>query len=143
MNGLIPGMLKTLVISNALPPDYTDLPENVPTIVFIQTIGPGKATLVLNYPAPNVTQGGNIGFISPTTGTLTLQGITPAFPKIAEVGALQIVGLTPTLALTELVVSPETGTIYLSGLLPEASVPFTWVDEDRQPATSWIEDPRA
>jgi hypothetical protein len=142
IQGLVSGLATLKVITNALPPDYTDLPENLPTALTIMTVSPTKATLTLSYPPVNLTQGGNIGFIFPDKATLTLAGYIANFPRVSDVGLLSISGRIPTL-LSEIVVSPEPALLSVGGFAALLSLPFVWVDEDPQPATIWIDDPPA
>lgn len=142
MIGNTPSLLKSVTITNALPPDYTVLPDNAPTIVFIATISPTQATLTLSYPAPNVTQGGNIGFLSPGVATLSIIGYSANIPRFADVGLLTVNGLAPTIQ-TELVIFPEFERLICFGYAATLGTPFVWVDEDPPPPTTWIDDPRA
>jgi hypothetical protein len=105
MQGLAPTLMTLQVVTNALPPDYTDLPENPPSILFIQTISPATAVLTTQSLEHNLTPGGNIGFLSPAAASLTLSGLQPAYPREASVGALSLAGFVPSLHLT-LIINP-------------------------------------
>lgn len=137
--GQIPGLLTLQVITNALPPDYTDLPDNAPTILFIATITPAPAALSMASLVHNITQGGNILEISVGIATLTLSGYVPNLPRFAEVGSVTVNGRTATL-LTELAISPGTGSLAVGGLEAILSLPFIWIDDDPVTPTTWIDD---
>jgi hypothetical protein len=139
--GRVPGLLTLKVITNALPPDYTDLPDNAPTILFIQTISPARALLTIQSLEHNITQGGNIGFISPGVATLTLAGLVPNFPRFADVGLLTVNGRTATI-LTTLNISPEPAALSFGGLAPRLTLPFVWIDDDPVTPVTWIDEPR-
>ena len=99
------------MISNALAVDYTDLPDNAPTILYIQTVTPAPAALTLNYPQPNVTQGGNIGFALAGVGLVRLSTLVPNIAFFAgDPGALNVQGRAPTL-VTINVILPDVGTV--------------------------------
>jgi hypothetical protein len=140
--GQVPTLLKSVTISNALPPDYAELPTNSHTILFIQTVTPAPAALRLESPQHNVTQGGNIGFVSPAVATLTVNGLTANFPRFAEIGALAFVGLEPTL-VTVLTITPERGGLTAAGLAASLRQPFRWTDDSAVSPPTWIDDPRA
>lgn len=140
--GRIPGLATLQVITNAATVDYTDLAENAPTAITIMTVSPGRALLALGYPAVNVTQGGNIGFVSPGVASLTLTGYTTNFPQFAGSGSISMIGYPPTL-VSLLVLDAQVGVLRLSDLPSRLATPFTWVDDDRTPVTAWLEDPPA
>lgn len=136
--GQVPGEYREKIITPAIPdPDYGEVRSIPPTILFISTITPTTGLVQLSSLALNVTPGGNIGFVSPGVGALTLQGLEPTLIHVQpEVGSLSISGLAPTLA-TERVISPETGSLSLSQLGMSVERPFGWIDVDPPPATSW------
>lgn len=140
--GKIPALLTQIVVTNALPPDYTDLAEHAPTIVYIATVTPDRALLSVASLEHNITPGGNIGFISPQVGSLSLQGRAANFPREAAAGGLVVAGLAPTLS-TEVIVTPEAGSVSLSGLLARLAVPFVWIDDRPVSPSLWNDDPRA
>ena len=140
LSQLIPGELRSLVITPALPtPDYAPLQENAPTILFINTISPSTAQLQIQSIPLNLTEGGNIGFLSPGVGQITLQtqalALTLIFFEVGA-GAVSIVGQVPTL-YTALLVEPEVGNLTVNGLGVETERPFTWIDVDRPPPMTW------
>lgn len=142
--GQVAGEYRSLVVTNSADPVYTDLPEAPPSVLFINTVTPAQAVLTFNGPPINVTQGGNIGFVSVGVGLLSIQGNTPTLIFLeAGVGALSIQGLAPTLQL-QLVIRAEDDSTALrmiplraNGLAPTISRPFQWIDADPPPATSW------
>ena len=137
MTGQVPGELRSLIVTPAIPaPDYGELQSTAPTILFINTVTPTTGLLQLSSLGLNVTQGGNIGFITPQVGTLTLNGLPAALPRTVGVAELSIAGLQPTLYLTG-TVTPDPGALTLEGLVSELDTPFTWIDVDAPPATSW------
>lgn len=137
--GKIPGLLTLQIITNALPPDYTDLPDNAPTILFIATVTPDPAALSIASLVHNITQGGNILEIQAGKATLTIAGNVPNFPNFGGVGSLTINGLEATIT-TELIITPTTGSLTALGLDVFLSLPFTWIDDDRSPSQVWIDD---
>lgn len=140
--GQIPGEQKQVVITNALPPDYTALPDNVPTILQQHLLAPNRAQLSLQTLEVNLTQGGNIVTIMPGVGVLTAIGYGANFPRLADIGLVQMVGQIPTLHLT-IVVEPETAQLSLNGAEAVLGLPFVWVDDAPAAPTAWIDDPRA
>lgn len=140
LGALVPGLEKHAVITNALPPDYTDLPDNPPTVLTQMALTPTTGSLVLQVLAFNLTQGGNIGFVSPTTATLSLLTYSVALPQIVgDPGSLTVVGLTPTLATT-LLVEPETAALVLAGNDVTLTLPFRWIDDEPATTPLWIDD---
>jgi hypothetical protein len=135
--GQIPGEYRTLIVTNTITPDYTEPQDLTPTVLFINTVSPTPAQITLTYPQPNVTQGGNIGFVSPTTGTVTLQGRTPTliFHGI-ELGALTVQGLVPSL-YTELTIEVGLGIVTINGQQVTRNTPFQWIDVDAPPGLIW------
>jgi len=144
--GQIPARELIRTISPALPAAVQNPPAAfVPTIITVWTTQPGVGSVVLQTLEINVTQGGNIGFVSPTTALVTLQTRQYSLLLLAGgagVGALQINGLAPTIR-RELTISPSSGALSMSLLAPDLSRPFTWVDDNPAPALSWITDAAA
>ena len=135
----VPGIQASTVITNALPPDYTDLAENPPTIVYIQTLTPVVAILTINYPPPNLTQGGNIVSITAGVATLTINGHIATIPFFAgSPAALSMSAPLPTIATT-LLLEPESGSIDLLVRTPSISLPFTWIDDDPVSPSTWMD----
>jgi hypothetical protein len=137
--GQIPGELRQLVITPAIPtPDYADLQSTAPTILFINTISPTTGLIRLQSLELNATPGGNIAYITPITGLLTLQStgnVTLIFIDIG-VGLATLIGHAPTL-LTQLVVQPEVASITVNGQQVGVQAPFTWIDVDAPPPLTW------
>ncbi len=143
MTAGVPGMAKLKVISNALPPDYSTLPDNAPTILFIQTLTPVTTTLTLSTLAANVTQGGNIGYASPGLASLTLSGRAPNIAFFAGSPAgLTCSGLAPTIKTVNVILA-GVGSISISELPQSLGLPFHWTDDDPAPASTWTDDPPA
>lgn len=135
--GQIPDEHRTQVVTNSSPLDYTDLPDNAPTVLFINTLIPAPGLLTLTSPPPNVTQGGNIGFVSAGVGLLTLQSSAPTL-IISQmgVGSLTVEGLAPTV-FKELNVELGVGSLQINGHQISRNLPFQWIDVDRPPAVTW------
>lgn len=140
--GFAPALLGSLTITNALPPDYTDLPDNAPTVLTEMTVSPARALFTIASLTHAVNQGGNIRIIEPPVGVLSFSGYAANFPIQADVGALQIVGLSPDM-FTEITITPETGAVSVSGLEALLQTPFAWVDDAPAQTATWIDDPRA
>lgn len=135
--GQIPGEYRSLVVTNDMPLDYTDLPSIPPTVLFIDSKTPAPALLTLESRAVNVTQGGDIAFISPGVGSLAIQGQAPVVIFLeAGVGLLSIQGLIPTI-YSELTVEIEVGSLAINGQLVTKEQPFQWIDVDPPPTVSW------
>lgn len=136
--GLAPTLRTQMVVTNALPtPDYNDLPDNPPTVLFINTVTPAPAQISLSGLFPNASPGGNIGFVSPGVGFVQLLGRTPTLIFLeAGLGQVVINGLQPSV-LTELVVTPEPAQITVNGLAVEMERPFMWIDVEAPPALQW------
>lgn len=137
--GQIPDELRSLIITPAIPtPDYADLPDNAPTILFINTITPVTGLVSLQSLELNVTPGGNIGYITPGSGLLTLDtpgAITLIFFTVG-VGEMSIVGQVPTL-ITQQLVEPQVGSMTVNGHEVSLGRSFTWVDVDPPPSVTW------
>jgi hypothetical protein len=140
--GQVPALATLQIITNAPTVDYTDLAENAPTAITIMTVAPGRALLTLNYPALNVTQGGNIGFLSPGVASLTLLPLAANLPREIGVAAMTVIGYPATL-IGAGTINAGVGVLTIQASASVSSVPFTWVDDDRTPATAWLEDPPA
>lgn len=144
--GQIPAEVRELTISPALPAPVYDPPADLaPTLITIWTTQPTTGLVRLLTLEQNVTQGGNIGFVSPATGQVslgTLQYTLLLLAGGAGVGSLVVNGLAPTLS-HELTVTPDVGLIVTSGGEAVLTLPFIWVDDERQPPTTWITDAAA
>lgn len=143
MAGQIAGEYRELIITPTLPEPTYDIPEALaPTILFINTITPTTGLVQLNSLTLNVTAGGDIGFISPGVGALSLAyGPITLISNFVDVGAISLAGLAPTL-LTEKTLGTdeetfEPGALTVVGLTPTLQVPFGWIDVDPQPVTTW------
>jgi hypothetical protein len=144
--GQIPGEVTQLIISPALPAPVYETPASyAPTLLTIWTTQPGVASLTLQTLEQNVTQGGNIGFVSPGPAQISLGTLQYTLLLLAGqigVGSLSMIGRAPTLQ-HELTINPGVGTLTTSQLSPEVSRPFTWVDDDPAPTSPWITDAAA
>jgi hypothetical protein len=115
-----------------------------PTLITIMTVLPGKATLTMNALELNVSQGGNIGFVSPDRATLTLSQFAPNIAIQPDAGGLSVIGYAPTLTLNTLtVLTPDPAALAMVGADPDISIPFIWVDDSPSPPMTWIDDPRS
>lgn len=145
LNQLAPGLLKLLTITPSIPaPDYSTLPDNAPTILFIQTVSPDTALVTVTALEFALTQGGNIGFVDPGVAIITLSS-PPLGVTYGEtgIGQINVVGLEPTLQL-ELVLDLETAedaspapVIQVIGHAPTLTLPFRWTTTDAPPAVIW------
>lgn len=137
--------VRSLTITPAIPAPLENPPASfAPTIVYIQTKTPAPATLVLSPLPFNLTQGGNIGFVSPAAAQVSL-GVLPYTLLLGGqigLGSLLAQGLAPTLTY-ELTIHPEVGAVQLSQAAPNLALPFTWVDDDPAPTRTWITDAAA
>lgn len=141
--GQISGQLREKIITLPMPDPVYDIPAAlVPTILFINTITPTTGSLTLNSLTLNVSQGGDIGFVSPGVGALSFAygEVTLIFHPV-ELGSLALVGHAPSL-LTELVIGGDeeemsVGSLTIQGLAPTLSLPFQWIDVEPPPALSW------
>ena len=142
--GKQPGQVTSRTITPSLAPPVESPPVSfAPTLITIWTTQPGVAQVTLQTLEINVTQGGNIGFVSPAPAHLAM-GALPFTLLYGEagVGLLNVVGLQPTL-LRELVVSPDVGSVAFTLASPILSLPFRWVDDTPAPAVTWITDAAA
>lgn len=137
VQGRAPTLLTQLMVTNALPPDYTDLPSNPPAILFINTVTPAPAVITLSGLLPNASPGGDIGFVTPGVGLITLQSLqyTLIFLE-GGAGMVNVLGRAPTVVST-LLVSPEVGTITVNGRQVSSERPFQWIDVSPPPALTW------
>jgi len=137
MTGLAPTLLTQRVVTNSLPPDYTELPSNPPTVLFINTVTPVTGQVTLSGLLPNASPGGNIGFVTPGAGLVELQGRTATLIFLEAVtGQIIVNGLQPSL-LTTTVETPEVAQITVNGQSVNLERPFAWVDVDAPPALQW------
>jgi hypothetical protein len=74
--GLIPVEQKIRIITNALPtPDYSTPNELIPTIAYIQTVTPAPAALQIQALTLNAFPGGDIVYVTPNVGLVSMQGL--------------------------------------------------------------------
>lgn len=142
--GQVPSEGRGLTITPALP-EPVETPPNqfVPTLITIWTTNPGVGQITLRALEQSVTQGGNIGFVSPAPAQLSIGAL--AFTLLygeAGLGALSLVGLVPAL-LSTTIVTPGIGSASLTQAAPILSLPFRWVDDDPAPPSPWITDAAA
>ena len=143
--GLVPDEVRQLTISPALPAPLQSPPAQlIPTLITVWTTAPATAQLTLNVLEQNVTQGGNIGFVSPGVGLVSLSGLahTILLGGIPDTGALSVQGLAPTLVGTT-IVTPDVGLLSMQELSPALALPFVWIDDDPAPTRTWITDAAA
>lgn len=137
VSGLIPTLQKILTVYPAATVTYSDPPQLAPTLITIMTVRPAAALLPLATLPINVTQGGNIGFITPSVGLVTLAGTIANF-VFNEIGVsgLSINGLIPSLR-TATTLIPDTGQISINGQAPFIEKAFIWLDVDPPPPLTW------
>jgi hypothetical protein len=142
--GNVPVEVRSLTITPALPPPIENPPDAfVPTLITIWHAQPATAMLTLQALEQNVTEGGNIGFVSPAPAQLTLSTLeyTILFGE-AGAGTLTVVGLVPEI-LTEFTISPDPAMLAFGQLEPSIHIPFQWIDDAPAPAATWITDAAA
>lgn len=139
------GLVTSLTIALTLPPPIENPPADfAPTILFINTITPAPAALSLVGYVNSLSEGGDIGFLSPPTAALSLFGyqytrIIPPPPGEGldgVQGTLFIAGTQPTV-VTELVVSPTAGSLVVSPVTAHVDPGFVWVDDAPAPQIQW------
>lgn len=135
--GRAPTLVTQLIVTNSLPPDYSDPVSIAPTILFINTVTPAPAVVTLGGLLPNASPGGDIGFVSPGVGLVTIQGSAPTLIFVeTEPGRIDVIGLQPTI-LSSLDVTPEVGHITIDGQQVDLKKPFQWIDVDAPPPLIW------
>lgn len=138
--------LSTELIILVPAPSPIETPEQTyePTLITQLVVSPNKATLTMQALELNVSQGGNIGFVFPARAALTLNGLALNLGFLPDQATLTLIGYAPTLELnTTNEVTPDPAILYMVGSEPTIDIPFVWVDDDPQPASTWIDDPRA
>lgn len=116
-------------------------PSYAPSLITEMTVSPGVGQISVQARQPGVSEGGNIAFVSPAQGIITISGLVPVFVYQPEVGTITCIGHAPTLTANSIgTVEPDVGVIFLSGEAPEVSVPFGWVDDEPAQTTTWIDD---
>lgn len=144
LSQLVPSKQTIRIITPALPtPDYNVPNALAPTILYIQTITPATAQLTLQTLTINLTQGGNIGFINPGVGQVSLQGrqATFTFGEVG-VGAISINGLVPSI-VRQLTVLPDVGLLQPGNTPPHIDLAFVWIDVPPEPPSTWVDVGRA
>jgi hypothetical protein len=143
--GQIPARALILTISPALPAPIENPPAPlIPTLITIWTASPAAAQFTLQTLEQNVTQGGNIGFVSPAPAQVSLgtQAYTLLLGSEIGVGQVSLAGLVPDLHIS-LTIEPEVGAVAFNPLISRLSLPFGWVDDDPVPVSTWITDAAA
>jgi hypothetical protein len=132
----------TIYVSAPTPVEAAE-PSYAPTLITEMLVSPGKATLTIQALELNVSQGGNIGFLSPGRALLTLNGLAANFLFTPDQAALQIIGYAPTLTLnSNLEITPDPAVLTMAGAAPVLGIPFVWIDDDPVTPSTWIDDPR-
>lgn len=140
---LTAGVYTERVISPDLaPPVESPDADFTPTLWTERVISPDPTTLAVQAITLNVSQGGNVAFISPQVGTVTINGLTFLFGTQLGVTQWTIEGLVPDL-YAERVIEPEVGTLRMGELAPNFILPFFWVDDRPAPSVTWISDQAA
>lgn len=138
IGGLAPSNQTIRIVSPALPaPDYSTPNELIPTIAFIQTVTPDTAQLSIQALTLNAFPGGDIVYVTPGVGSISIQSLSLAIinnqPGVASIA---VSGLTPTLQ-KEMVVQPDTANIIINGQSVSAERGFVWIDADAPPPLTW------
>jgi hypothetical protein len=135
--GRVPTLVTQLIVTNDMSPDYSDLPTITPTILFINTVTPAPAQIQIQSLALNLTEGGDIGFVTPGVGLVEVQSRAPLLIFLeAGAGEVMVQGLQPSI-VTTLDVYPEVGQITVDGQLVTLPRGFEWIDVDRPPPLIW------
>ena len=140
--GQIPSDVRSLTISPALPaPAETPPSPFSPTLITIWTTEPATGLITIQSLELNVTQGGNIGFVSPAQASVSLgtQPFTLLLGGVIGAGSISVVGLAPSLT-HELTISPDVGALTIPEMLPTLALPFRWIDDDPAATSPWITD---
>lgn len=146
MGGLVPAKVTTRTIQPALPDAQENPPPDpVATLITIVTAIPAPAAVTLDTLTINITQGGNVGFISPGVGSISMG--TQPFTLLLLAGGvdasvINLTGLAPSLVYG-LTINPDVGLLTIPVILPLLDLPFRWVDDDPVPASPWITDAAA
>lgn len=140
VGGLTPDEYRSLTITPAIPtPDYGELQSTAPSVLFINTVTPAPAVVTLQSLELNVTEGGNIAFVSPGVGAIRVQNQALSLTLVffeTGVGAASISGHAPTLVTAGLI-QPQVGQVNVSALLAGIERPFGWIDVDPPSTTVW------
>jgi hypothetical protein len=141
--GQIPSRQLIRIITNALAAAIESPPTSyAPTLIPIWTTNPGVGQVRLQTLEINITEGGNIGFVSPAAAQLML-GTLPYTLLVlgagAGLGQLQILGLAPSVTGAT-IVTPNLAQLLTLGNDPSLSLPFTWIDDDPALTRTWITD---
>lgn len=133
-----PNTLRQIVVTNAIPtPDYEPPNALEPTIAFITTVTPAPATLTVTAAPVNAYPGGDIGYVSPAPGLISLVPLGHNLVFLgADPGRLNLEGLIPTV-IGSMVVEPGVGQLVFDGVRPMLSRPFEWIDVDAPPPLAW------
>lgn len=116
-------------------------PSYAPTLLTEMTVAPGSGQISVQARQPSANEGGDIAFISPASGVITLSGGSPIFVYQPEVGTIICIGHAPTLDANAVgTVTPDAGVIILAGGETTVAVPFGWIDDDPAPTTTWTND---
>ncbi len=133
-----PNVLLQIVVTNALPDlDYDPPNALAPTVVFITTVTPDPAMLTLTAPPLNASPGGDIGYVSPSPGLISLVPRSHGLIFLeAGSGLLNVQGQIPTV-IGAIVVEPQLGALALNPLDVTIQRPFEWIDVDAPPPLVW------
>jgi len=132
-----PALVTQRLITPTVTADYTEPVSIAPTIVFVQTITPTPALITVQALAFALGQGGDIGFIQPLTGQVSLAPLNPTLIFFeSAIGTILVQGLEPTL-VTSITIEPLPGSIAVDGLLLEADLGFVWIDVPPPPPLTW------
>jgi hypothetical protein len=136
--GLIPVEQKIRIITNALPtPDYSTPNELIPTIAYIQTVTPAPAALQIQALTLNAFPGGDIVYVTPNVGHVSMQGLQATLINSQpNIGLISISGLIPFLK-TETILLPDVGSITLNGQTVSADRGFVWTNVISPAPMTW------
>jgi hypothetical protein len=137
-NAVIGQLIITRTISPSLESPVESPPNDfVPTLHLIMTVAPTTGSIVMATSNHSLSQGGNIGFLTPTTAALTLSQLSPLrVISNADPVALTIDGRAPALQL-EVVLIPAVAALSFGMGAPTAQLGFIWIDDDPAPLLAW------
>lgn len=144
VQSLQPSLLTEIIVTPALAaPVETAEPSYAPTLITQMTVIPTQGIISVQSRTPNVTEGGNIVFLQPSRGVITLSGLVPIFGFHPSAGVITLIGYAPTLALnSSRTIEPQAGVVSVNGDTPSLSIPFAWVDDEPASSSIWTDDPR-
>lgn len=144
LSNTAPALGLTKILQIPIPAiDYDNKINAPPTIIIGTVLAPAPASLTLQALDKSVTQGGDIGFRTPTTAQL---GIAGGIAGIGLINAeatdpLAFQGLEPTVIRVSATIEPGIGRLNAPGFAVApvgVFIPFQWIDVDPAPVVDWL-----